>query len=110
MLRLVALMPGPSAKVPDSAISSIDLVKRILSSDASSHNKATTVQLYFDMHLNEELDVLIEFVQDLEVDERDPRIYAPVCRGDLRGVVTATVAACRAKFVTMLREHKRETD
>lgn len=103
-------MPGPSAKVPDTAISSIDLVKRIVNSDASNHNKATMVQLYFDAHLNEELDVLVEFVQELEIDERDPRIYGPVTRGDLRGAVSACTAACRAKFVELLREHKRESE
>ena len=103
-------MPGPSGKVPDVAISSIELVRRLEKSDASTHNKATTVQLFFDASLNEELDVLIEFVQQLEVDERDPRIYAPVTRGDLRAAVSACVAACRAKFVVMLQEHKRDVE
>ncbi|TAL42369.1 MAG: hypothetical protein EPN91_08295 [Salinibacterium sp.] len=103
-------MPGPSAKVPEAAISSLDLVRKILASDASNHNKATMVQLFFDAHLNEELDVLIEFVQELEIDERDPRIQGPVCRGDLRAAVTACTAACRSAFISTLREHKRETE
>lgn len=103
-------MPGPGAKVPDVAISSIELVKKIANSDASPHNKATMVQLYFDAQLNDELDVLIECLVDFEIDERDPRIQGPVTRGDLRGVVREVAAACRSSFAKMLREHKRDTE
>ena len=103
-------MPVHSTKVPNVAISSLELVRKLDSSGASHHNKATMVQLYFDAALNDEMDLLVETLHELEIDERDPRIQGPVCRGDLRGAVSATVAACRAKFITLLREHKRDVE
>ena len=103
-------MPHPDTKVPDVAISSMELVKRLVASDASIHNKATTVQLYFDAALNEELDTLVSYVQELEIDERAKEIEGPRSRGDLTGVVAATVTACRREFVAMLRSHKREIE
>lgn len=103
-------MPGPGAKVPEVAISSLDLVKKLDASDASTHNKATMIQLYFDAQLNEELELLVEYIQEIEVDLRDPRLFAPFGRGDFKGVVDAVSSACRAKFITMLREHKRDIE
>jgi len=103
-------MPVHSTKVPNVAISSLELVKKLQNSDASAHNKATMVQLYFDAALNDEMDLLVESINDLEIDERDPLLMAPITRGDLRGTVTACVAACRKKFAELLREHRRDIE
>lgn len=86
------------------------MAKKLTTSDASTHTKATMIQMYFDASLNEELDLLVTDVVDMEVDASAKEIEGPRSRGDLRGVVSATVAACRKKFMTLLREHKRDIE
>ncbi len=103
-------MSRPKSTVPDVAISSLELVKKLDASDSTVHNKATMIQLYFDAALNEELDVLISDLQDFEIDERSKEIEGPRCRGDLAGVVSAAVSACRREFIAILRLHKREAE
>lgn len=103
-------MPGPSEKVPEVSISSVELVKKLEASDASVHNKATTVQLYFDALLNDELELLATHVLGLEINSDEPFIQGPLTRGDCRGVVAATVSLCRRRFAKILRDHQRDIE
>lgn len=107
-----ALMPGPSAKVPEVSLTAFELVKKICSSDASTHNKATMVQLYFDAAMNEELELLATHVlgPGLEIDASAPYIQGPVSRGDCRETVKATVSLCRRRFAKILRDHQRDIE
>ena len=103
-------MRNSRARIPDVAISSLELARKLSTSDASTHTKATMIQLYFDAVLNEELDVLVSDAIAMEIDERAKEIEGPRSRGDLAGVVSAAVAACRREFIAVLRAHKRETE
>lgn len=104
-------MTGPSPHVPEASLSAEELVKRICTSSASMHNKAITLQLYFDAMLNEELELLATHtLLEMEIDARVPFIQGAISRGDLNGIVSATVSVCRRKFAKLLRDHERDAE
>lgn len=92
-------------------ISAEALVKKISSSDATENTKVTAVQLYFTASMNDELELLANYVGvEMEVDVQNKLIQGAISRGNPQGIVLATIEVCRKQFSQMLREHQRHDE